>query len=398
MKNTVIIIGPQGSGKSTLATLLAKALMSHTNSRGEYTELQVFEEGSENPLKTHQMGVYGEVAATDVYTIIGNNFVDNGEDLDPLFQTMDAKAWSEAWARTIQERPGIPYDEGTMISWFANAIMRGYDAAANKAIDADIAELDGDQYHRDAMRTAAGPEVFHYANNRERMMDVCNTDFADETNVDHVEECKGLIDNEFVTDAVDYLNASARMDRWKSRLFYNKDKELPDFGHFMEGEMSLEHVANPQFIHAILGIGTEGAELMENLLQLMQTQIPDFDYTPVLNNMVRETGDVDWYQELLSEALAIPVSQSRIENIDRLRKRFPDKFTETDATERKDEAVRPVPQEPLMSGLVGEPKISDADALFVRACEDNAGECKREGETLAQYVNRLRFDYGGNTA
>lgn len=43
--------------------------------------------------------------------------------------TMDAHVWAKKWMETIQEHPDIPTDEGTMIGWFANAIMAGWDAA-----------------------------------------------------------------------------------------------------------------------------------------------------------------------------------------------------------------------------------------------------------------------------
>lgn len=43
--------------------------------------------------------------------------------------TMDARVWAKEWLNTIQEHPDIPTDEGSMIGWFANAIMAGYDSA-----------------------------------------------------------------------------------------------------------------------------------------------------------------------------------------------------------------------------------------------------------------------------
>ena len=41
----------------------------------------------------------------------------------------DAQKWVDEWIRTIKEYPSIPTDEGTMLGWFANAIMAGYDYA-----------------------------------------------------------------------------------------------------------------------------------------------------------------------------------------------------------------------------------------------------------------------------
>ena len=43
--------------------------------------------------------------------------------------TMDAQVWVQKWMETIKEHPNIPTDEGTMVGWFANAIMAGWDAA-----------------------------------------------------------------------------------------------------------------------------------------------------------------------------------------------------------------------------------------------------------------------------
>ena len=50
---------------------------------------------------------------------------------------MDALAWTKMWMQTIEKVPEIPTDEGTMIGWFANAIMAGYDARAREE-DKDI--------------------------------------------------------------------------------------------------------------------------------------------------------------------------------------------------------------------------------------------------------------------
>ncbi len=46
-----------------------------------------------------------------------------------LTQTTDATIWTKEWLKTIKKNPSIPTDKGTMIGWFANAIMAGYDAA-----------------------------------------------------------------------------------------------------------------------------------------------------------------------------------------------------------------------------------------------------------------------------
>lgn len=42
-------------------------------------------------------------------------------------QSFDARVWAKAFVKHVAEKPDIATDEETMIGWFANAIMRGYD-------------------------------------------------------------------------------------------------------------------------------------------------------------------------------------------------------------------------------------------------------------------------------
>lgn len=179
-----------------------------------------------------------------------------------------------------------------------------------------------DEYHRDAMRTAAGPEVLHLPADPETRRDY---------------------EVDFLSNLMAFLVAAARLDKHKSQLFYNKDKFARDYRDFLSELLPVgvttfrlqRNGLNPQLIHAILGLATESAELVEDLIKLCGGTAAMAELRP---NMSRETGDIDWYQELFAEAIDVSVDQSRRENIARLRKRFPDKFTEADAVERKDEA------------------------------------------------------------
>lgn len=47
-------------------------------------------------------------------------------------ESFDATVWVKAWLETIAAHPDVPTDEGTMIGWFANALMRGYDERARR--------------------------------------------------------------------------------------------------------------------------------------------------------------------------------------------------------------------------------------------------------------------------
>lgn len=52
-----------------------------------------------------------------------------GSDGLPWPQTFDGQTWAKEFIRHVKDRPEIATDEGTMIGWFANAIMVGYDRA-----------------------------------------------------------------------------------------------------------------------------------------------------------------------------------------------------------------------------------------------------------------------------
>lgn len=43
--------------------------------------------------------------------------------------TVDAREWVDEWLKVYDSDPAIAADRGTMLGWFANAIMAGYDTA-----------------------------------------------------------------------------------------------------------------------------------------------------------------------------------------------------------------------------------------------------------------------------
>lgn len=52
-----------------------------------------------------------------------------GNDNLPWPQTFDAQAWAKQFIKYVKKDQNMATDEGTMIGWFANAIMLGYDTA-----------------------------------------------------------------------------------------------------------------------------------------------------------------------------------------------------------------------------------------------------------------------------
>lgn len=50
--------------------------------------------------------------------------------------SFDALDWAEAFVKRVSEKPGIATDEGTMLAWFAGALMRGYDEQSRRRQEA----------------------------------------------------------------------------------------------------------------------------------------------------------------------------------------------------------------------------------------------------------------------
>ena len=49
-------------------------------------------------------------------------------DDDRFYQSTDGREWARMFVAHVKQNPSIPTDEATMTGWFANAIMRGWDA------------------------------------------------------------------------------------------------------------------------------------------------------------------------------------------------------------------------------------------------------------------------------
>jgi hypothetical protein len=62
-----------------------------------------------------------------------------------LLQSCDALDWARAYVAYVKRDPAIATDEQTMVGWFANAIMRGYDERSWE--------------HQAAVRSAGGDHV-----------------------------------------------------------------------------------------------------------------------------------------------------------------------------------------------------------------------------------------------
>lgn len=86
-----------------------------------------------------------------------------------------------------------------------------------------------------------------------------------------------------------------------------------------------------EVIHAKLGIDSESGELADAIKKCLIYKQP-MD----LENIKEECGDLLWYIALLLTATGFDMEECMQVNIDKLKIRYPEKFTEKLAKERRD--------------------------------------------------------------
>ncbi len=136
------------------------------------------------------------------------------------------------------------------------------------------------------------------------------------------------------------VEALAKLDEVKKAVFYGREVNLPKPAN--EGEHAATIAKLPQWIsnhpdndaaavniiHAIIGKATEAGELLEALAAVVEGRA--FDET----NALEEVGDGFWYDALLLRAIGSNFGEAQSVNIAKLRRRFPNAFTEFDANNR----------------------------------------------------------------
>jgi NTP pyrophosphatase (non-canonical NTP hydrolase) len=84
-----------------------------------------------------------------------------------------------------------------------------------------------------------------------------------------------------------------------------------------------------RMFHAILGLITESQELLEGFCKGLGTE-EGIDEV----NLAEELGDLGWYQALLVDSLQVSWEDQLVKNINKLKARYGDKFTEEQAITR----------------------------------------------------------------
>ena len=140
-----------------------------------------------------------------------------------------------------------------------------------------------------------------------------------------------LSDTFNVVDVLDYqmeyvlteaIYNGGLLDELKKNIFAEKPIELLDtiMPHGDDRPFPWEQVEQ-DITHGIIGIASEASELVEHLYRAME---PEGSINTVA--VSKEIGDVLWYVALLCNAIGVPMDQIMAENIDKLRRRFPDKY------------------------------------------------------------------------
>lgn len=146
-------------------------------------------------------------------------------------------------------------------------------------------------------------------------------------------------------DLINTLNAAIssleQLDKIKKSLFYGREyQNIASAGGATLAELPLDVAASQGYenavklIHGIIGVATEAGELLEALLKAIDGEELD------VVNVSEELGDVFWYAAAILRVKGGSFSETQAQNIAKLRKRFPDGFSEFDANNRDIAAER----------------------------------------------------------
>ena len=123
---------------------------------------------------------------------------------------------------------------------------------------------------------------------------------------------------------MDIKTYQAEAENTKSDKFYNP----LEFVYSNSDKYNQEHKI-VDILHAIIGIATEGGELLDPIKKAM------FYGKPLdLVNLDEEIGDIMWYVSIYCTARGTTIEQICEQNNAKLKTRYPDKFTESAANNR----------------------------------------------------------------
>jgi hypothetical protein len=146
-----------------------------------------------------------------------------------------------------------------------------------------------------------------------------------------------------------FVVVSEMLDCLKKKIYYKNPKkynenfhELADRLHFMTSACDRHHdipeneilTIDPRVFHGVIGAATETGELVEALQNAINGNPID------VPNFHEEMHDVSWYFAILHHALGLSWEQGLENNINKLRIRYPEKYSDDLAEHRNLEAER----------------------------------------------------------
>jgi len=142
--------------------------------------------------------------------------------------------------------------------------------------------------------------------------------------------------SDFLAALNESIEALQKLDKIKKALFYGRNIEL-----FEPQAETLQTTLQPhQLIHGIVGIATEAGELLENLKTAIEEN-EQLDWV----NLSEECGDVFWYIAAISDFTGFDFESMQKTNIEKLKTRFPEKFSEEKANNRNTTLERKILEE-----------------------------------------------------
>lgn len=145
-----------------------------------------------------------------------------------------------------------------------------------------------------------------------------------------------------------FMIASGTLDLMKKKIMYDADPfkllavdaEQVKIRKVMESGEYLDKIAQDpklsKLFHYVTGVITEANEMVAALVTGALSESLD------VTNVGEEIADQEWYQSRIADVLGLDIDTLRQKNIDKLKARFPTKFTNESANNRDLETERKI--------------------------------------------------------
>lgn len=136
----------------------------------------------------------------------------------------------------------------------------------------------------------------------------------------------------------EFINSANSLDVVKKRKYYGKPVPSPFVNHVKPAVLfKREPTGSEKLLHATLGIASEAGELCEAILK-------DKYYGENVDvvNVKEELGDLLWYFAIILREFNLDLHEVMQNNIDKLKARYGDKFSEERAIHRDLEKERQI--------------------------------------------------------